>query len=179
MKEVKVHDRHFVQYLGASQIQNRVEEIAAQINEEYEGKDILFIGVLNGAFMFASDLLQNINIPCEITFVKMASYQSTQTTGNVEQLLGLRESIEGRHVVIIEDIVDTGLTMSRALADLSKQNPASLAVATLLFKKECLKENVPLKYIGFEIPDRFVVGYGLDYDAQGRNLRDIYQLKDD
>ena len=179
MSSIKVKDKDFVPYLKGEAIQNRIAEIAGSINAEYEGKNPLFIGVLNGAFMFASDLLQSINIPCQITFVKMASYQGTTTTGSVKELLGLRESIEGKHVIILEDIVDTGLTMTKAMADLSVQNPASLEIATLLLKPDSLKKDLFLKFVGFEIPDKFVVGYGLDYDGYGRNLRDIYQLKND
>jgi len=179
MSVIKVKDKEFVPYLTSESIQKRIDELAKVINAEYEGKDPLFIGVLNGAFMFASDLLQKVNCSCQITFVKMASYQGTTSTGSVKELLGLRESIEGKHVIILEDIVDTGLTMSKAIADLSKQNPASLEIATLLLKPDSLTIDLEVKYVGFEIPDKFVVGYGLDYDGYGRNLQDIYQLKND
>lgn len=179
MSSIKVKDKEFIPYLSYDSIQDKIGEIAALIDDEYDGKDLLFIGVLNGAFMFASDLLQKVSCSCQITFVKMASYQGTASTGTVKELLGLRESIEGKHVIILEDIVDTGLTMSKAITDLSKQNPASLEIATLLFKPESLTEQLDLKFVGFEIPNKFVVGYGLDYDGYGRNLQDIYQLKKD
>lgn len=179
MCSIKVKDKEFISYLSNDSIQDRIGKIATIIDAEYDGKDLLFIGVLNGAFMFASDLLQKISCSCQITFVKMASYQGTTSTGTVKELLGLRESIEGKHVIILEDIVDTGLTMSKAIKDLSKQKPASLEIATLLFKPESLKEQLELKFVGFEIPNKFVVGYGLDYDGYGRNLQDIYQLKKD
>ncbi len=176
---IKVRDKKFVTYLSSDDIQSQIARMADTINVAYEGKNPLFIGVLNGAFMFASDLLQKITIPCEITFVKMTSYEGINTSGNVRQLVGLAESIEDRHIIILEDIVDTGLTMAKAKNDLAAQNPASLEIATLLFKPDCIKEDIPLRYVGFEIPDKFVVGYGLDYDGHGRNLQDIYQLKDD
>ena len=178
-RNVHVLDKTFVPYLGTEKIQERITILAQEMNEAYAEKSPLFIGVLNGAFMFASDLLQKVTVPCQITFVKMASYQGTASTGDVKELLGLRESIEGRHVVIIEDIVDTGLTMFKALGDLRKQNPASLEVATLLTKPDCLQKEIDMKYVGFEIPNKFVIGYGLDYDGYGRNLQDIYQLAED
>ena len=133
---IKVKDKRFQKYLNSEDIQLQVNRIAEQINSEYTGRDLLFIGVLNGAFMFASDLLQKVNIPCQITFVKMASYEGTASSGSVKKLLGLSEGIVNRHVIIVEDIVDTGLTMKNALADLSKQEPASLEVATLLLKPD-------------------------------------------
>jgi len=176
---IKIKGKEFIPYLSSTSIQERIGKIADVINAEYADKDPLFIGVLNGAFMFASDLLQKVTCSCQITFVKMASYQGTTSTGTVKELLGLRESIEGKHVIILEDIVDTGLTMSKAIEDLSKQNPASLEIATLLFKPESITEKLDLKFVGFEIPNKFVLGYGLDYDGYGRNLQDIYQLKKD
>ena len=178
MSTIKIHDREFVKTIPAEEIAQRVKGVAERINKDYAGKRPLLIGVLNGCFMFVSDLMKNLEIECEVSFVKFSSYQGAETTGNVKQLLGLSESIEGRDVIIVEDIVDTGLTMHKMLETLEKKKPASLAVASLFLKPARLRVPVEVKYSAFEIPDRFIVGYGLDYDGLGRNLPDVYDVKE-
>ena len=178
MSTIKIHDREFVKTIPAEEIAQRVKGVAERINKDYAGKRPLLIGVLNGCFMFVSDLMKNLEIECEISFVKFSSYQGAETTGNVKQLLGLSESIEGRDVIIMEDIVDTGLTMHKMLETLEEKKPASLAVASLFLKPARLRVPVEVKYSAFEIPDRFIVGYGLDYDGLGRNLPDVYDVKE-
>jgi hypoxanthine phosphoribosyltransferase len=178
MATIKIHDREFVKTIPAEEIAARVKGVAERINRDYAGKRPLLIGVLNGCFMFVSDLMKNLEIECEVSFVKFSSYQGAETTGNVKQLLGLSESIEGRDVIIVEDIVDTGLTMHKMLETLAEKKPASLAVASLFLKPARLRVPVEVKYSAFEIPDRFIVGYGLDYDGLGRNLPDVYDVKE-
>ena len=178
MSTIKIHDREFVKTIPAEEIALRVKGVAERINRDYAGKRPLLIGVLNGCFMFVSDLMKNLEIECEVSFVKFSSYQGAETTGNVKQLLGLSESIEGRDVIIVEDIVDTGLTMHKMLETLAEKKPASLAVASLFLKPARLRVPVEVKYSAFEIPDRFIVGYGLDYDGLGRNLPDVYDVKE-
>lgn len=178
MSTIKIHDREFVKTIPAEEIAQRVKGVAERINKDYAGKRPLLIGVLNGCFMFVSDLMKNLEIECEVSFVKFSSYQGAETTGNVKQLLGLSESIEGRDVIVVEDIVDTGLTMHKMLETLEEKKPASLAVASLFLKPARLRVPVEVKYSAFEIPDRFIVGYGLDYDGLGRNLPDVYDVKE-
>ena len=178
MSTIKIHNREFVRTIPAEEIAPRVKGVAERINRDYAGKRPLLIGVLNGCFMFVSDLMKNLEIECEVSFVKFSSYQGAETTGNVKQLLGLSESIEGRDVIIVEDIVDTGLTMHKMLETLAEKKPASLAVASLFLKPARLRVPVEVKYSAFEIPDRFIVGYGLDYDGLGRNLPDVYDVKE-
>ncbi len=178
MATIKIHDREFVKTIPAEEIAARVKGVAERINRDYAGKRPLLIGVLNGCFMFVSDLMKNLEIECEVSFVKFSSYQGAETTGNVKQLLGLSESIEGRDVIIVEDIVDTGLTMHKLMETLAEKKPASLAVASLFLKPARLRVPVEVKYSAFEIPDRFIVGYGLDYDGLGRNLPDVYDVKE-
>ncbi|WP_025762657.1 hypoxanthine phosphoribosyltransferase [Dyadobacter tibetensis] len=175
---VTILDKTFGPFLSQAIIEERIGEMAAQINEDYHGKTPIFIVVLNGAFLFASELLKRLDLSCEVSFVRFASYENTQSSGNVREILGLQENLSGRDVVVIEDIVDTGLTMNQLLNQLRPSNPKSLAVATLLHKPEALKAPVSLEYAGFEIENRFVVGYGLDYDGLGRNLNAIYVLQD-
>lgn len=163
--------------LPAEEIQSRVKTIASEINAQYEGKQPLFLGVLNGAFLFMADLFKNINLLCEISFIKVSSYSGTASSGQVKNLIGLNENITGRHIIVVEDIVDTGDTMKYLLDELKSKNPASVKLATILFKPEALRQDVKPDYVGFEIPPAFVVGYGLDYDGLGRNLNDIYVLK--
>lgn len=172
-----VKDREFDLFIPEASIQQAVQKIAQQINEDYTNLNPLFLTVLNGAFMFAADLMKGITIPVELSFIKLKSYQGTKSTGNIDSLIGLQEEITGRHVIVLEDIVDTGNTLKYTLEALSSRNTASIAIATLLHKPEMTKVSLDLKYAGFEIPNRFVVGYGLDYDGYGRNLKDIYQLK--
>jgi hypoxanthine phosphoribosyltransferase len=177
MKSVSIKDKEFDLFISEEQILEAIDKVAQQINKDLDGKNPLFICVLNGSFMFAADLMKRVNIPCEISFVRMTSYQGTQSTGQLREIYGLEEDIKDRTLVIIEDIVDTGHTMSLMLEQLTAQNPADIKVATLLFKPDALKYQVNLDYIALEIPSDFIVGYGLDYDGYGRNLADIYKIK--
>lgn len=177
MKSVSIKDKEFDLFISEEQILEAIDKVAQQINKDLDGKNPLFICVLNGSFMFAADLMKRVNIPCEISFVRMTSYQGTQSTGQLREIYGLEEDIKDRTLVIIEDIVDTGHTMSLMLEQLTAQNPADIKVATLLFKPDALKYQVKLDYIALEIPSDFIVGYGLDYDGYGRNLADIYKIK--
>lgn len=163
--------------IASEKIQLRVKDIASEINTQYHGKQPLFLGVLNGAFLFMADLFKNINLQCEISFIKVTSYVGTASSGQLKNLIGLNENVSGRDIIVVEDIVDTGDTMKYLLDELKKQNPASVKLATILFKPEALRQDVKPDYVGFEIPPAFVVGYGLDYDGLGRNLNDIYVLK--
>ena len=176
MTQIQVHDKHFQTYLSASQINEQVRRVASEINRDYEGKRPLFIAVLNGCFMFASDLFKELEIDAEICFVKLASYQGIKSTGEVVTTIGLDATLKDRDIIVIEDIVDTGKTLFEFLPQLKDQNPASIKIATLLFKPEALKYSIKLDYIGFEVPNKFLLGYGLDYDGLGRNLNQIYQL---
>lgn len=178
MSTVKIKDKTFRTFIPEAEIMKRVKAIADRINKDYEGKNPLLLAVLNGSFIFAADLMRFISIPCEISFVKLASYEGTASTGKIKEMIGIGQPITDRHVIIVEDIVDTGFTMSHMLDSLRPKNPASLQVCTLLAKPGRLKVQVPLTYVAMEIPDDFIVGYGLDYDQQGRNLRDIYTIVD-
>lgn len=175
---ITVKDKTFVPFLDPTRLQTRIDVLARQINDDYKGKMPVFIVVLKGAFLFASDLFKHVTVPCEITFVRLASYQQMESSGKIKQIIGLDTPIENRHVIIVEDIVDTGLTMAQLVAQLKSQGPASVEVATLLHKPDATREAVDIRYTGFEIANRFVVGYGLDYDEQGRNLDAIYVLAD-
>ena len=175
-KQVKVRDRVFEVSLSEEQIKERVAQIAVQISKDLEGERPLFLAVLNGSFVFAADLLREVSIPCEITFVRMSSYVGTSSTGQVKELIGLKESIEGRTVVIVEDIIDSGLTMKDLLATLQAKNPKEIRIASLLVKPGNLKVDLNIPYCCFKIPNDFIVGYGLDYDGEGRNLKDIYTV---
>lgn len=176
MSTVKVHDKDFDIYLTESMIQERVRAIAAQINKDYAGKKPLFIAILNGSFMFAADLFKSLEIPAEICFIKLASYKGMKSTGNVVTSIGLEDDLFGKDVIIVEDIVDTGKTLHNFLPKLLHQQPRSLKIATLLHKSEATTYPLTLDYVGFDIPNKFVVGYGLDYDGQGRNFKEIYQV---
>jgi len=176
MSVIKVNDKSFKPYLGALEIHERIAGLAAQINTDYEGKRPLFIAILNGSFMFASDLFKEITIDAEICFIKLASYKGTRSTGNVITSIGLDEPLVNRHVVIIEDIVDTGNTLNKFLPQLYNQQPASLKIAALLHKPEALAHPIIIDYLGFSVPDKFLLGFGLDFDGLGRNLPEIYQL---
>jgi len=177
MSEIQIKDLTFVPYINETDLQKLISDVAQKINSDYKGKEILFVGVLNGVFMFASDLMKQIDLNCQISFVKLSSYDGTETTGVIKELFGLTESVEGKHVIILEDIVDTGITIEGLYNDLVKQNPASLEICTLLFKPEKYTKSTPIKYIAKSVPNEFVVGYGLDYDGFGRNIPSIYQLK--
>ncbi len=176
MSAIKVHDKTFDIFLSGATIQERVKSIAETINKEYEGKRPLFIAILNGSFMFAADLFKHLTIDTEISFIKLASYKGMKSTGNVITSIGLDADLFGKDVIIIDDIVDTGKTLYNFLPKLKHQHPASLKIAALLHKPEATKFPLTLDYVGFSIPDKFVVGYGLDYDGMGRNLREIYQV---
>lgn len=178
MSIIKIKDKTFKTSYPEAVIKQRIKEVAACINKDMDGKMPLFLAVLNGAFMFASDLMKEITIPCEISFVKLASYQGTISTGKVKEVLGINENLAGRHVVIVEDIVDTGRTMRQMMESLGTRNPGSVDICALFVKPEKLEEQLDIKYACFEIPNDFIVGYGLDYDQQGRNLREIYTLVD-
>lgn len=168
----------FVPYITRTQIQARIEQLGAVITNEYKGKRPLLLCVLNGAFPFASDLFREIDTDAEIAFIRFKSYEGTQSTGAVKEIMGLTENIEGRSVIVVEDIIDTGHTIHQLIKELKQRNPADLKVATLLFKPEALVRPVEPDYVGFNIPKKFIVGYGLDIDGLARNLKDIYILKD-
>lgn len=176
MPVIKVHDKQFEPYLTAEEIAQRIKMIAQQINEDYAGKKPLFIAILNGSFMFASDLFKEINIDAEICFIKLASYKGTKSSGHVITAIGLDMDIIGRDVIIVEDIVDTGKTLSEFLPQIHHQQPASVSIAALLHKPEATVYPLKIDYLGFTIPNKFVLGYGLDYDGLGRNIREIYRL---
>lgn len=175
-KTIKIHDKEFAPFIPFSRIDKAVSQIAIRMNDELRDTNPLFIAVLNGSFMFASDLFHKIDFPCEITFVKLASYSGTQSTETVRQLIGIDEDIVGRNVVVVEDIIDSGLTMERVLAQLKMIGAADIKIATLLYKPKAFKGSYPIDYIGLEIGNDFIVGYGLDYDKHGRNFKDIYKI---
>ena len=176
MPEVLVNGRKFEPYLTASQIDAEIKRLGKEISKDYDGKRPLFIAILNGSFMFASDLFKELTIEAEICFIKLASYKGTRSTGHVITSIGLDESLKDRHVVIIEDIVDTGKTLSEFIPQLADQHPASLKIAALLNKPDAMVYPLRLDYIGFKVPNKFLLGFGLDYDGLGRNLKEIYRL---
>ena len=178
MTPLQVHDKFFVPYLSEQTIHDRIRELSSQIDAEYRGKRPLFIAILNGSFMFAADLFKHISIEAEICFIKLASYKGTKSSGQVVTAIGLDTDIVDRHVVVLEDIIDTGKTMHEFLPQLQNQHPASLKLAALLHKPEATVHPVVIHYLGFSVPDKFLLGYGLDYDGLGRNIREIYQLTD-
>ena len=176
---IQVHDKKFQPYIKAEQIQEQISKLANQINSDYAGKSPLFVAILNGSFMFAADLFKQITVGAEISFIKLASYKGTKSTGNVITSIGLDESLNGRDVIIVEDIVDTGKTLFEFLPQLTNQQPASLKIAALLHKPDALVFALTIDYLGFSVPNKFLLGYGLDYDGKGRNLKEIYQLVED
>jgi hypoxanthine phosphoribosyltransferase len=178
MSTVKLHDKTFSPYLSEVQIQEKVKEIAEQISRDYEDKRPLFIAILNGSFMFAADVFKALTIEAEVCFIKLASYKGVKSSGHVITAIGLDHDLFGRHVVILEDIVDTGKTLNEFLPKLDHQQPKSLKIAALLHKPDATQFPLQIDYLGFSIPNKFVVGYGLDYDGLGRNLKEIYQLAD-
>jgi hypoxanthine phosphoribosyltransferase len=173
---VNVSDRRFRHYITHDEIHDSLQLIAQQINIDFKDKNPLFLIVLNGAFMFASDLLKKINIECEIGFLRVSSYHGMSTTEKVSEVLGIEENLSNRHIILVEDIVDTGITMEHILNVVQNRGAASVKIATLLFKKGKFQKTYPVDYIGFSIPNDFVVGYGLDYNGFGRNLKDIYSV---
>jgi hypoxanthine phosphoribosyltransferase len=176
MERITIKDKTFEISMPEAKIKQRVKEVAQQISHDMEGKNPLFLAVLNGAFIFAADLMREMTIPCEISFVKLASYQGTTSTGKIKEVIGINEDLSGRTVIILEDIVETGQTIRRMIDQLGTRNPASIHVCTLYFKPERLQEDLALDYVAFYIPNDFILGYGLDYDQQGRGLRDLYTL---
>ncbi len=176
MKRVTIQDRDFVLMMPEEQILERISQLATRINEDMADKNPLFLVVLNGAFMFASDLVKRITIPCELSFVKLASYQGTTSTGQVKEVIGINEDLSNRTIIIVEDIVDSGLTMRRMVESLGTRSPRQVEICTLFFKRMNLEVPLSVRYIGFEIGNEFIVGFGLDYNQQGRNLKDLYIL---
>lgn len=176
MDTIRIKDKNFTVSISEEKILKEVERLAAQISRDLEGKNPLFLGILNGSFMFAADLFRRITIPAEISFVKLASYEGTASTGVIKEVIGLSENISGRTIVVVEDIVDTGCTMQKLLENLGTRSPESIHVCTLLLKPEKLKVPLNVEYVALEIPNDFIVGYGLDYEGFGRNLKDIYTV---
>ena len=176
MDSIKIKDKSFRVSIPEAEIKTRVKALAEQMSKDLEGKNPIFLAVLNGAFIFAADLMREMTIPCEISFVKLASYQGTTSTGKVQEVLGINENLSGRTVVIVEDIVESGQTMKQMIESLGTRNPESVRICTLFFKPEKLKEELNLDYVAFSIPDDFIVGYGLDYDGLGRELKDVYTI---
>lgn len=177
MKQINIHDKKFQLFIRYEDIRDTVEKMARDISRDLAGKNPLFLCILNGSFMFAAELYKNIEmVDTEISFVKLASYNGDSSTGQIKQLIGLNEKIEGRTVVVLEDIVDSGHTIDHITEQLHHHNPSEVKIATLLLKPDALKKKVQLDYVGMEIPNDFIVGYGLDYDGYGRNLRDIYSV---
>jgi hypoxanthine phosphoribosyltransferase len=178
MKEIQILDKKFSEYLTENVIQKRIDELARQMNEELAGKEVVFLGILNGAFLFAADLFRRIDFPARISFVKLASYQGTSSSGSIKELIGWNEDINNKTIVVVEDIVDTGNTLERIVDELVIRKAAEIRIAALLYKPKAYTKDIPLHYIGFEIPNNFVVGFGLDYDGFGRNLPSVYTLVD-
>jgi hypoxanthine phosphoribosyltransferase len=177
MTDIQIKDKKFELFISEEFIIKEIEKVAGDISVDMKGKDPIFVCILNGAFMFASDLIKRIDIPCEVDFIRLKSYEGTQTKGKVKEVQSFNEDIENRHIIIVEDIIDTGYTMHFLMSKLRANNPASVKIATLLFKPEALKTNVRPDYVAMEIPNDFIVGYGLDYNGFGRNLRNIYKIK--
>lgn len=176
MNTIQIHDKSFEILLTNDSISKRTRLIGIQLNVDYENRCPVFIGVLNGSFLFMADLLKEIDIPCEVGFIRVASYHGTESTGKIQEAFGLPNDLHNRDVILVEDIVDTGLTLSYIIDKVKAQEPASITVCSLLSKPSALKSPIDeLVYVGFEIPNEFVVGYGLDYDGLGRNLKDIYR----
>ncbi len=176
MSTIRVHDKEFAPSIPAEEIMQQVRRVAGEINKDYEGQQPLFLVVLNGAFVFAADLMREISVPAEVSFVKLASYEGTSSTGTVREVIGLNTDITGRPIIIVEDIVESGITMAHMIETLKKQNPKSIDICTLLVKPEKLEVKLDIRYVAMEIPNDFILGYGLDYDGLGRGLKDIYTI---
>lgn len=176
MQRVTLKDKTFVPYITSDKILESVKLVAEKINSDLANENPLFIVVLNGSFMFAADLLKEVTIPCEISFIKLASYHGTSSTGTVTEMIGLTEEVKGRTVVVIEDIVDTGVTIEKLVTLLTKKEVKQIKIASFLLKPDAYKKETKIDYVGMEIPNDFVVGYGLDYDGLGRNMKNIYVL---
>ena len=173
---IQVKDKTFSIFIPEEQILAEVRRVAKEIARDYEGRNPIFLSVLNGSFIFTADLLRELDLPCEVAFVRMASYEGVKSTGEIREIMGLNIDVTGRPVIIVEDIVDTGLTMSHMLAMLKNHNPGSIDICTLLMKPDKLQVDLDVRYCCLQIPNDFIVGYGLDYDGYGRNMRDIYTL---
>ncbi len=176
MKKVQVHGKTFSELIPAKDISRRIEEIADEINRDYSGKEVIFIGILNGSFVFAASLFLKINLDARISFVKLASYQGTASSGSVKQLIGCNENIKDKDVIVVEDIVETGTTLESIIDELKTREAGSVKVATLLLKADAYKKDIKLDYVGFEIPNNYVIGYGLDYEGYGRNYPSVYKM---
>jgi hypoxanthine phosphoribosyltransferase len=176
MKEIRILDKTFREFIKEETIQLRIEELARQVNKDMAGKDVVFLGILNGAFLFAADLFRRIDIEARISFVKLASYEGTSSSGTIKELIGWNEDIKNKTVVVIEDIVDSGNTLERIVDELVIRKASEIKIATMLYKPKAYKKKIPLDYVGIEIPNNFVVGYGLDYNGYGRNLPSVYTL---
>lgn len=177
MSTIQVLDKEFVPSIAAEEILTQVRRVASEINRDYDGESPLFLVVLNGAFIFAADLMREISLPAEVSFVKLASYQGTASSGTVREIIGLNTDITGRPLIIVEDIVESGITMAHMIDTLKRQNPKSIDICTLLLKPQKLEVKLDIRYVAMEIPNDFILGYGLDYNGQGRGLKDIYTLK--
>ncbi len=176
MTKVQVRELVFEKFISREEIDEAVQRVADGINRDYAGKNPLLLAILNGAFIFASDLMRKITVPCEISFVKYASYSGTLTTTNVKELIGMNEELEGRHVIVVEDIVDTGITMAKLLDEVSEKRPLDIRVACFCFKEEAFQKDFKIDYLGMTISNDFIVGYGLDYNGHGRNFPEIYKI---
>jgi len=176
MKEVRILDKKFRELISEQAIKKRIDEIALQINRDFIGSEVIFVGILNGAFMFAADLYRKIDLTSRITFVKLASYQGISSSGSIKELIGWNEDLENKKIILVEDIVDTGATLERTVNELVIRNVAEIKIVSMLFKPTAYTKDIPINYIGFEIPNNFVIGYGLDYNGYGRNLSSIYTL---
>ena len=174
---IQVLDKTFEVFITREEIDKEISSLAKNLNDDYNGEEVIFISVLNGSFMFASDLMKKVDLVSEISFIKMSSYKGTESTGRVDELIGLNNDLKGKHVIIIEDIVDSGITIDKIITLMGMEDPKSIKVCTLLFKPEAFKGQNKPEYVGFSIPNAFVVGYGLDYDQKGRNLDAIYQIR--
>ncbi len=178
MQNVTLHDKSFRPFLTEKEIQDAIKQLAKQLQKDYQDSNPIFIGILNGSFLFTADLVREFEGDCEVTFLRMASYEGTESTGDVQTVLGIKEDIKNRNIVIIEDIVDTGNTVEKLYETLSKEQPSSLKIATLLFKPNAYQKDIPIDYVAITVGNEFLVGYGLDYDGLGRNLKDIYIIND-
>jgi hypoxanthine phosphoribosyltransferase len=176
MNNIKIYDKYFEPFILFNEIEHAISKLADNINKDIEGQVPIFLVILNGSFMFAGDLLKKIEVPCEVSFVKLTSYAGTKSTEKVRQLIGFNEDITGRTIIIVEDIIDSGITMENVLGQLEKMGAVDVRIATLLFKPEAFQKSYKIDYVGIDIPNDFIVGYGLDYDSQGRNLKDIYKI---
>ncbi len=178
MSVIQIHDKKFETFIPYNQIEKAIDKVAEKINNDLKDEVPIFLVILNGSFMFAADLMKRIEFPCEVSFIKLASYVGTQSTEKLKELIGLNEDLKGRTIVIVEDIIDTGNTLEGVLASLKKMNTKEVKIATLLYKPQAFKGSYDIDYVGIEIPNDFIVGFGLDYDQQGRNLKDIYKIID-